>query len=132
MDYSNGATPFPLSGVVYMLFFSTYPKQPIRSPLVFRVAKSEVVPVFTNFRYATQWIVLLLSIYSTVDYGLIQRGLALGGVNCGGQGPMSGRNVWPPLKMGRVPRKPSFALIFSYPLCIIRICFINAYFSNHL
>ena len=84
---------------------------------MFRVTKSEAVPVFTNFRYATEWTGLLLSMYSTIDYGLIGRGLALRGISCGGQGPMPGRSVWPPLKTGRVPRKP---FLYVVPLIIVQ------------
>ena len=117
---------------MYMLFFSMYQKQPIRCTPVFMVAKSKVVSVFTNFRYAMEWIGLLLTMYSTVDCGLIGRGLALGGINCGGQDPIPGRSVQPPLETGKVPRKPSFALSFACPLHIIGSLSTNVLFSNHL
>ena len=84
---------------------------------MFGVTKGEVVPVFTNFTYAMKLIGLLLSMYSTIDYGLIGRGLALRGISCGGQGPMSDRSVWPPLKTGRVPRKP---FLYVVPLIIVQ------------
>ena len=132
MDYSNGVAPFPLSGELCICSFSTYPKQSIRCPPVLGVTKSKGVPVFTNFRYAMEWIGLLLSMYSTIDYGLVGRRLTLGGINHRGQGPMPGRSVWPPLKTGRVPRKPSFAWSSSYPLSITGTCSTNALFSNHL
>ena len=133
MDYSYGAAHFPLSSSLsFELHICSYPKQPIRCPPVFRVTKSEVFPMLTNFKYALEWIGPFLSMYSTVDYGLIGRGLALGGINCGGQGPVPGRSVWPPLKAGRVLRQLSFVWTFSYPLYVIGSCSTNAFLSKHL
>ena len=107
--------PFHWAESGYMFFFPTHPKQSIRCPPVFGVAKSEAVPVFTYFRYAMEWVGLLPSIYGTVDHGLIGRGLALGAVNHRSQGPVPGRSVWPPLETDTVPRK-SFYMGFLYNL----------------